>query len=382
MAILGARPVTAPGWTGRAKQGITIIDCDVHPQIPKMDLLFPYLPRVYQEYVSDQGWCLPTGGYQNFPKQAGRTDLVNDCDANRPSDKPDRRNRSGCDVALLREEHLDVWNVDYALLIGLDLQAVSVIPDADYAAALASAYNDWLIDHWIEQDNRLKMCMVVSTSDPKLVAKEIDRLGPHPGVVGVVLTTGAQRPYGNRYYDPIWQACERNHLVPVIHPGCEGVGMAGPMSGVGYPTYYLEKRLTRPTAAMAHCVSLICEGTFEKFPDLKVAVVEVDQFWVPGFLWQMDADWKSLRSQTPWVKSLPSEYFRRHIRVGSQPLVEPPSRESLVRFLEEMHANEVLIYCSDWPHWDWDDPATTFPRLPEHLHQRIFADNARELFEL
>ena len=50
--------------------------------------------------------------------------------------------------------------------------------------------------------------------------------------------------------------------------------------------------------------------------------------------------------------------------------------------LEAMHAEETLVYCSDWPHWDWDDPATTFPKLPERLHQRIFADNARELFGL
>lgn len=35
-----------------------------------------------------------------------------------------------------------------------------------------------------------------------------------------------------------------------------------------------------------------------------------------------------------------------------------------------------------WPHWDWDDPATTFPKLPERLHQRVFAENARELFGL
>jgi len=121
---------------------------------------------------------------------------------------------------------------------------------------------------------------------------------------------------------------------------------------------------------------------FERFPRLKFAFVEVDQFWAPGLMWHLDADWKSLRDQTPWVKRLPSEYFREHIRIGSQPLEEPEQPEHLLAMLEAMHADETLIYCSDWPHWDWDDPATTFPRLPEHLHRRIFADNARELFNL
>jgi len=82
------------------------------------------------------------------------------------------------------------------------------------------------------------------------------------------------------------------------------------------------------------------------------------------------------------VKRLPSEYVRAHIRIGSQPLEEPEQPEHLLAMLEAMHADETLIYCSDWLHWDWDDPATTFPRLPEHLHRRIFADNAREFFNL
>ena len=50
--------------------------------------------------------------------------------------------------------------------------------------------------------------------------------------------------------------------------------------------------------------------------------------------------------------------------------------------LEEMHAEETLLYCSDWPHFDWDDPVTTLPTLSPELHQRIFVDNARELFGL
>jgi predicted TIM-barrel fold metal-dependent hydrolase len=50
--------------------------------------------------------------------------------------------------------------------------------------------------------------------------------------------------------------------------------------------------------------------------------------------------------------------------------------------LDALHAEETLVYSSDWPHWDWDDPATTFPKLPERLHKRVFCENARELFGL
>ena len=50
--------------------------------------------------------------------------------------------------------------------------------------------------------------------------------------------------------------------------------------------------------------------------------------------------------------------------------------------MDAMHAEETLVFSSDWPHWDWDDPATTFPKLPERLHQRVFCENAREMFGL
>ena len=378
MTAVGARPVTAPGWTEQPRLGVAIIDCDVHQTVSKNEDLIPYLPRAYREQETDQGFLFPGTGYFNVPKRACRTDLAEGCDANMAQTSVLKVS----EYQLLRDQHLDLWNVDYAILTGGNMYAASVIPDPDYAAALCRAFNDWTLENWIARDKRLKMTMAIATSDPRLAVQEIERLADNPAVVAVQLPTGARLPYGNRFYHPIWEACERHRLAVQVHPGAEGAGQAGPPTGVGYPTYYLETRLARPQMAMAHCVSLICEGVFERFPGLKFAFVEVDQFWVPGLMWHLDADWKSLREQTPWVRDLPSEYFRQHIRIGSQPLEEPERPEHLLALLEGMHAEETLIYCSDWPHWDWDDPATTFPRLPESLHRRIFSENARELYRL
>ena len=87
--------------------------------------------------------------------------------------------------------------------------------------------------------------------------------------------------------------------------------------------------MARPQTAMAHLASLICEGVFEKFPDFRFLLIEHDFFWVPGMLWHMDSDWKALRDYTPWVKKLPSEYVRNHVRFGSQPMPDVPSRKDL-----------------------------------------------------
>ncbi len=379
MAVaLGARPIKAPGWTGKPHTDIAIFDCDVHHSIKKPEDLFPYLPRVYKEQIIEQGLRLPGSGYFNVAKNAARTDLVaENCD----STMHDGRQR-GNEYDLLREQHMDMWNVDHALLTGSSVYGASILPDPDFAAAICRAFNDWTMEEWVAKDDRFLVALGISTTDTKLAVDEIHRLGDNPKVRAIMLPTGARMPYGNRHYHPIYEACEQHGLAIGIHPGSEGAGMAGPPTGVGYPTYYIETRMARPQMAMAHAVSFIAEGVFERFPKLKVLFDEVDQFWAVGLMWHMDADWKSLRDQTPWIKRLPSEYFRQHIRVGSQPMLEPENSDQFFCMLDAMHAEETLIYCSDWPHWDWDDPATTFPKLPERLHRRVFSENARDLLGL
>ena len=375
-ARAGTQPVTAPGWTAKPTAGIAIIDCDVHQNVTKLEDLLPYLPRIYREHFLDQGIPMPSSGYFNVSVRAVRSDLSDEQDAYDA--------RDFCSTyEFLRDRHLDPWNIDYALLTSSPgLYGVCVLPDADYAAAICRAMNDLTLEKWIPRDKRLKMCLMVSPSDPRQAAKEVDRVGDRLEVVAVIVPTAAQMPYGNRFYHPLWEACERQGLAVFVHPGGVGAGIASPVSAVGYPTYYMEERMARPSQASAHCASLICEGVFEKFPGLRFAFIEVQQYWAVGLMWHMDADWKMLRYQTPWLKKLPSEYFRQHIRVGSQPLHEPKRPEQLFEMLHAMHAEETMIYCSDFPHYDWGDPQTTFPKLPDDLHQRIFADNARELLGL
>jgi predicted TIM-barrel fold metal-dependent hydrolase len=141
-------------------------------------------------------------------------------------------------------------------------------------------------------------------------------------------------------------------------------------------------RMARPQIAMAHTASLICEGVFERFPSLRFLFIEHDTFWVPGMMWHMDADWKAVRDYTPWVKKLPSEYIRGHIRFGSQPMEQPPTRADLTTFLGWLHADEILVYASDYPHWDWDDPKSVLPGIDEELRRRIFAETACEMYGL
>jgi predicted TIM-barrel fold metal-dependent hydrolase len=352
-------------------QPLLIVDCDIHEVVKSHQDLFPYLPKVYREQIEDFGLSFGSVVYPSIAKRATRHDLWQD-DQTVP----------GTDVRQVREDHLDAYGIDYAILTGASVYGAAALPDADFAAALCRAFNDWELETWIATDERFRGSIHVAPQDPVLAVEEIERLGEHPKMVQVMLPAGARAPYGNRQYHPIWAAAERHGLVVCVHPSAEGAGINGPPTAAGHLTYYPEMRCAWAQIAQAHLASLIYEGVFAKFPRLKFLFIEHDTFWVPGMLWRMDADWKGLRFRVPWVERKPSEYVRSNVRFGSQPLPEPPDPRALLTHLEWMHAGETMVYASDFPHWDMDLPTKVLQGVPEPLKRRIFGQTAVELYGL
>jgi uncharacterized protein len=374
MATAIAKETVSPETTvissniSEAQTSTRIIDCDVHHAFPDSTALFPYLPRQYIEYIKDFGDMMPSVGYTNVPGRGARHDLWVGAETN-PSTVPE----------ICIEKHLNLYEVDLAILTG-GPYGTGVHPDVDYAAAYCRAFNDWTLEHWVSKDSRFRASIHIAPQDPALAAAEIERLASRPEFVQVLMPAGARLPFGNRFYHPIYAACEAHGLPVCIHFGGEGAGIAAPPTAAGFPSYYLEMRMARPQIAMAHVVSLICEGVFEKYPDLRFLFIEHDFFWVPGLLWHMDGDWKGLRDYTPWVKKLPSEYVRQNIRFGSQPMPDMPSKADLAKFLEWLRADEVLVFASDYPHWDWDEPSAFLTGFDPKLRHQIMVENARKLY--
>jgi uncharacterized protein len=349
-----------------------IIDCDLHQTTRGPKDLFPYLPRVYQERIELFGNGLSQRvGYPNGGDRGSRADSW-----------PEDGGPAGSDLDLMRRQHLDRYNVEYGLLLGQEYRPIPTLPDTDYANALARAYNDWMIEHWIEQDERLKGAAIIATQEPKLAAQEIRRIGPHDGIVGVLVPNGARYPYGQRFYDPIFEACVELDLPFVLHTGSEGAGMNGQPTPVGYPSYYIELRQGRALAYQSHLASMVFEGLFERYPTLKVVFIEGGFTWLPTYLWRLDADWKALGRETPWVKRPPSEYVYEHCRFTTQPMESPDSKQDLLKVLEWGRAEQTLLFASDYPHFDFDSPETSLPPMPETMRRRVFSENAREVFKL
>jgi hypothetical protein len=283
----------------------------------------------------------------------------------------------GSSLKLLQEQALDPWGVERAILCCS--YGASNVRNPDAAAALASACNDWQIAEWLEREPRLRASIVVDVKQPRAAAREIDRVGGHPGFVQVIMPVRSETLYGNREFHPIYQAAVRHDLALALHFG--GSPGTAP-TPTGWPSYYVEEYVGMNQIFESQIMNLIAEGVFDRFPTVRFAMVEGGWAWVPAWMWRMDKEWKGLRREIPWVRDPPSDYIRRHMRFTLQP-VDAPNALELLRIVEHLGSDELLMFSTDYPHRHFDAPEDAMPGdLPEELRRKILYQNARAFYRL
>jgi uncharacterized protein len=329
------------------------VDTDLHVSPASMDAMLPYLEEYWRSYIDDAtirlgGLSYPQGAKTTGPPPPGEYDAL--------------------------AEVLQRTQPQRAILSCLVLDGVHRNPH--YAAALASAVNDWLRDEFLDRDDRLRAGLAVSTLDIPTAVQEIDRIGGDRRYAHVLLPLRNDIPYGNRYYHPVYEAAQRHGLPIALHAWGRG-GNAPTTTGV--TTTYLEDYASNAHIAQVQMMSFVAEGVFSTFPDLRVAFLECGFAWLPPQLWRFDKDWKGVWREVPWVKERPSAYVRRHMRLTTEPAQLPRDPAQVAQLLE-MVGPEMLMYASDHPHDHGDASAVLFEHLGEEDSEAILRGNATAFY--
>lgn len=350
-----------------------IVDCDVHPLVSGgMESLLRHMPSTWARRFEGRDIV----GQSPFPpvRYAHPVGFLR-ADAQTPHGGP-----AGSDPEHLVSHHLDAQGVSAAVLLMLQAGALAAWVDEEEAAVLATAFNAHLVEEWLPVDARLHGCIVVAPHDPERAAEEIARWAGSERVVGVFLPLLGML-MGHRHYRPIHAAAAEHGLPVVIHgSGAEGIYVGAPLSPGGIPSTYVERYVDMPQIAQANVSSLVFEGTFERFPDLRVVFSEWGFSWAAALMWRMDKAWRGLRVEVPWVKRPPSDYVADHIRFTTEPIDEPPVSGQLQEMLAMIRADRTLMFSTDYPHWDNDTPSFVLSRIPREYRARVAYQNARELF--
>ena len=281
-----------------------------------------------------------------------------------------------------RIQRMDEERIDITILYpSLGLGWEGECDDPDLASAYCRVYNDWLLGFCGPYPDRLIPNAHVSLLDIGSAVGELERcakLGARGVFLSAAPATGI--PYGEDYYDPFWAAAQEMEIPVGIHvimnPNHVGSWLM-PQLNRGRQWYTGIAFFGDVQLAFT---SLFCGGVFDRFPRLKVVLLETGCTWIPHWLDYMDARYNVL-DFSPISSRKPSEYWDSNCWASMEP--EETAIEATVGIL----GSHKLMWASDYPHGEGhahplEEVLETLKPLKATDAKSILGTTATDLYKL
>ncbi len=339
------------------------IDCDVHPKTPGPLQLAPYLSEYWRDTIELRG--IDSWETIAYPVNAPLTI------------RPDWRAPPRADASPegLARATLDKYGFAHAILN--NLFAVQTFRDGNLAAAFARAANDWLAAEWLSHDVRLRGSVLVPMQNTALAVEEIERRAGDPRFVQILMLVFGEQPLGKPVFWPIYEAAEKHGFAVAVHAGSS---YHHPVTGSGWPSHYAEDYAAQSVGFHTQLGSFISEGVFTKYPKLKVVLSESGVTWLPAYLWRLSKFWRGVRNEVPWIDREPLDYVRANVRLTLQPFDAPDDAALVARLVDQLQSDDILLFSSDFPHWQFDRDNVLPPGLSATQVRKILVDNPRATY--
>jgi hypothetical protein len=242
-----------------------------------------------------------------------------------------------------------------------------------------AAWNRWCITVAQEGKGRLHPVAHLTLRDPDWLEAQLDVLGRggvRMAMIAPALVDG--RPLSHPSHDRLWAAFCHHGITPTFHvadqPRVFDDAWFTDRQEAFVPA--LDAIFIYVAAALA-CSDLILNGTLQRFPDLRLGIVELSAIWVPQYLMMLDGGYaftRQISGADPSPLSMsPSDYFRRQVRVSSFAYEQPG------HITHQMGGVDLLMCCSDYPHSEGTStPMLDYAaagRTPQSGSDALFQDN-------
>jgi predicted TIM-barrel fold metal-dependent hydrolase len=182
------------------------VDCDLHPAVPHLTSLLPYLNDYWRDQVTTRGMVDLVS--QSYPANSPIT--------SRPDWRPSK-GKPGSSLADMQAQVLDRFKVSYGICN--PLYGVQMVFSEDMAEAFCRALNDWLVKEWLDKDTRLRGSIVIPVQSVEKSVAEIERCAADKRFVQVLMLVMGDMPLGKRAYWPIYAAAQKHGLPIGVHAG-------------------------------------------------------------------------------------------------------------------------------------------------------------------
>jgi predicted TIM-barrel fold metal-dependent hydrolase len=278
---------------------------------------------------------------------------------------------------------LDAENLEAALLYPtLGILWEAELPEPELSGAYCRAYNRWIADFCRGSGGRLVPIAHLSLADPGGAARELER-AVADGCRGAFVApfTWSRKPHGHSDHDSVFAAAQDLAVPLAIHPTFEPPEIA--------PKRFREMRRLRLLQGIAasdgvrHAfTSLFDWGVFDRFPRLRVVVLESGAGWIGYWLDRMDALYSAtaMGRRVP-LREKPSSYFRRQCWISADP------DERTLPGLAALLGADRFFWASDYPHPDHSgdylkELEQTAARLPAGDRSGFLGGNVRAAYGL
>ncbi|HTU37331.1 MAG TPA: amidohydrolase family protein [Acidimicrobiales bacterium] len=228
--------------------------------------------------------------------------------------------------------------------------------DADLAYAAARAHNRGMLE-FCSVDARLLPSLYVPLCDPeRAVAAARDALAQ--GAAALLVASGCPPQYSPSHVDlfGVWAQAEEAGIPVVFHVGGTG-DLIDPhyfVNGLPVPpdfhggeeNFRSVDYMGIPGPPAQTLATLIFDGVLERFPGLRIGVIEQGAIWVPSWLRQMESAFEAFARHEERLQALsmrPSDYVHRQVRMTPYPTED-------VGWIVSQGAADLVMFSSDYPH--------------------------------